>query len=133
MPGKEASVFNIFNSVSVSGSASVSAATFTSSVTANLYRDNIGYQINFSGNPVGIFQFNGSNDYNPKLPQSGDFQGSSPNGTWFTFASVSTANVFSPYGLNINQFPFAFIQFQFVSATSSGLLSGYISSKSLGS
>lgn len=133
MPGKEASVFNLFNTVTVSGSNSSGQAAFTSSVTSNVYRDNIGYQINYTGSPQGVFVFNGSNDYNPQLPQSANPQNSSTNGTWFTFASASAANVLSPYALNINQFPFAYIQFQFVSATASGVLTGWISTKSLGS
>lgn len=133
MPVKEASVFNIFKNIAVSGSASAGAATFTSSVTSNIYRDNIGYQINFTGGPTGVIQFNGSNDYNPQLPQSANPQGSSTNGTWFTFASASMGSVVSPYALNINQFPFAFLQCQFISGTSSGVLTGWISTKSLGS
>ncbi len=133
MPGKEASVFNIFNTITVSGSASAGAATFTSSVTSNIYRDNIGYQINFTGSPQGVLQFNGSNDYNPQLPQSANPVNSSTAGNWFTFASVSMANIVSPYGLNVNQFPFAFIQCQFISSTATGVLTGWISTKSLGS
>jgi len=131
--GKESSVFNIFNGITVSGSASQGAATFTSSVTANIYRDNVGYQINFTGSPTGVLQINASNDYNPQLPQSANPQNSSTNGTWVTLTSVSMANVVNPVAFNLNQVPFAFIQCQFVSATSSGVLTGWISTKSIGS
>lgn len=128
MPGKEASVFNIFSSVSVSG-----AQTFTSSITANIYRDNVGYQIIFSGSPTGTLQINVSNNYNLQQPQSGNVINSSPGGDWTTLASVSMVNVVSPVAFNMNQVPFAFIQCQFVSSTASGTITGWISSKSLGS
>lgn len=124
--GKECSVFNIFNAV-------VGTSTFTSSVTSVLYRDDIGYQINFTGTPAGVIQFNGSNDYNPQTPQSGNLLGSSQTGNWFTFASVSGAAISSPYALNINQFPFAFIQCQVGSMTSALTCNGFVSTKSVGS
>ncbi len=130
---KQASVFNIFNTITVSGSASAGAATFTSSVTSNLYRDNIGYQVNFTGAPTGVLQINASNDYNPQLPESGNLQNSSTNGTWATLTSVSMANVVSPVCFNLNQVPFAFVQCQFISGTSSGVITGFLSSKSIGS
>ena len=125
--GKIASVFNIFSNISVG------SATFTSSSTGVIYRDNIGYQVNYTGSPQGVLQFNGSNDFNPQLPESGNPQGSSQNGNWFTFASVSMANIVSPYALNIDQFPFAFVQCQFVASTAAGTITGWISTKSIGS
>lgn len=131
--GKESSIFNIFNQIAVSGSASIGVATYTSSATSALYRDDIGYQVNFIGTPQGVLQFNGSNDYNPQTPQSGNPQNSSGNGTWFTFASVSMNTIVSPYALNITQFPFAFLQCQVISATSSAVLTGWVSTKSIGS
>lgn len=125
--GKESSVFNQFNNISTG------SGTFTSSVSGTIYRDNIGYQVNFTGSPQGTLQFNGSNDYNPQLPQTANPQNSSTNGSWFTFASVSMASVVSPYALNIQNFPFAFIQCQFISSSAVGTLTGWISTKSLGS
>lgn len=133
MPGKEATVFNTFFNIAVSGSASASAATFTSSVTANIYRDNVGYQINYTGAPQGVLQINACNDYSPMLPQSATPQNASATGTWTTLTSVSMANVVSPVLFNLNQIPFAFIQCQFISATSSGVITGWIATKSLGS
>lgn len=126
--GKESSVFNIFNNITVNGSG-----TFTSSVSGLMYRDYVGYQVNFTGSPQGTLQFNGSNDYNPQAPQSANPQNSSANGNWFTFASVSMANIVSPYGLNIQIFPFAFVQCQFIASSATGTLTGWISTKSLGS
>lgn len=133
MSHKQSSNFNIFTTILVSGSASIGQATFTSSATGVNYRDNIGYQINFTGSPQGTLQFNGSNDYNPALPQSATTLGYSVNGNWFTFASVSMASIVSPYALNINQFPFQFIQCQVLSGTSSAVMTGWISTKSIGS
>lgn len=134
MPTKTASVFNIFNNIAVSGSASsAAAATFTSSATSNLYRDNVGYQINFLGSSTGFIQINACNDYNPQLPQSGNALNSSPNGTWTTLASVSMANALNPILFNLNQVPFAFVQCQFFNGTASGTITGWVASKSLGS
>lgn len=124
--------FNIFNNISVSGSASVGAATFTSSVTAVQYRDNVGYQVNFTGNPTGWVQINASNDYNPQLPESGNPQNSSTNGTWVALASVSMATASNPIAFNLNQVPFAYIQCQFVNATASGTITGWVVAKGLG-
>lgn len=132
MPVKTAGLpFNIFNQITVSGSASAGAATFTSSITAIQYKDNIGYQVNFTGNPVGVLQINASEDYNPQLPESANPQNSSTNGNWFTLTSVSMANVFSPVGFNLNQVPFPYIQCQFISGTSSGVITGWVSSKGI--
>lgn len=124
--------FNIFNTVAVSGSASAGGATFTSSVTAISYRDNVGYQINFTGAPFGVLQINACNDFNPQLPESGNPKNSSTNGTWVTLTSVSMASIVSPVGFNLNQVPFAYVQAQFISGTASGVITGWISAKGLG-
>lgn len=126
--GKESSVFNIFSSVSVSG-----AVTFTSSTTGILYRDDVGYQVNFTGSPQGVLQINASNDYNPQQPQTANPQNSSASGNWATLTSVSMANVVSPVLFNLQQLPFAFIQCQFISSTASGVITGWVSTKSVGS
>lgn len=133
MPTKTAALpFNIFNNISVSGSASIGAATFTSSVTALRYLDNVGYQVNFTGGPTGVLQVNASNDYNPQLPESGNPQNSSLNGTWVTLASLSMATASNPVAFNLNQVPFAYVQCQFISATASGVISGWVTAKGLG-
>lgn len=67
------------------------------------------------------------------MPQTGNPQNSSGNGNWFTFASISMASVVNPYGLNISQFPFAYIQCQFISSSAVGVLAGWIVTKSVGS
>lgn len=133
MPVKTAALpFNIFNSVSVSGSASAALATFTSSVTAIRYLDNIGYQVNFTGTPQGVLQINACNDFNPQLPESGNPQNSSKNGTWITLTSLSMVSAVSPIGFNLNQVPFGYVQCQFLSSTASGVLTGWIAAKGLG-
>lgn len=124
--------FQIFNNILVSGSASVGVATFTSSATAVQYKDNVGYQINFTGTPFGVLQINASNDYNPQLPESGNPFNSSTNGNWVTLTSISISTASSPVGFNLNQVPFAFIQCQFISGTASGSLTGWVTSKGLG-
>ena len=133
MPVKTAALpFNIFNTIAVSGSASFGGATFTSSITAVRYLDNVGYQINYTGAPQGVIQVNACNDYNPELPQTGNPQNSSQNGTWITLASLSIVNTVSPIGFNLNQVPFGYVQCQFISSTASGILTGWIAAKGLG-
>lgn len=133
MPMKTAGLpFNIFKNITVSGSASGATATFTSSVTAIQYKDNVGYQVNFTGAPLGFVQINACNDFNPQLPQSANPQGSSTNGTWCTLTSVSMATASSPIAFNLNQVPFGYIQCQFFSSTSSGVLTAWVALKGLG-
>jgi len=120
--------FNIFNATVSDGQ------TYTSSNTAITYLDTVGYQINLGGvGPTGVLQINGSNDWNPQLPESANPQGSSQNGTWVTIASVSIGiGSPNPVFFNMNQLGHAYIQCQFVSSTASGTLSGWLVAKSLG-
>lgn len=115
----------------VVASASVSAAnTYTSSASNVMYKDTIGYQISWTGDPTGIWQINGSFDYNPGQPQSGG----RPNaGTWCTIASVAAVSGMNqPVVFNMQQIVFPWVQFQFVSSTSSGVLGVWHTAKSLG-
>lgn len=133
MPAKQAALpFNVFSGVLVSGSASGGAFTYVSSVTAIQYKDNVGYQVNFTGLPVGFIQVAACNDYNPQLPQSANPLNSNANGNWIALASVAMQNATTPIGFNLNQVPFAYVQLQYVNATSSGVLTGWITSKGLG-
>ncbi len=117
--------FLIVSSVSVSG-----ATTFTSSASGVIYRDSIGYQVNWSGTPIGTFQINGSLDYNPGTPQS---NGALNAGSWVTITSQAVGSGTSqPVLFNLNQLAAPWTQFQFVSSTSSGTLAVYVTAKSLG-
>lgn len=118
--------FNIFNNI-------LGSATFTSSATSILYKDTVGYQVNFTGVSAGTLQINGSNDYNPNLPQSADPFNASQSGTWVTLASTSIGTgTPNPIFFNMNQLGMAWIQCQYIASSGTGTLSGWIVGKSLG-
>lgn len=115
----------------VLSSTSVSATTtVTGSISNVLYRDTVSYQANFSGVPVGYFQANVSLDYNPGSPQSA---GTLNPGHWASIGSVSIdATSTSPVVMRFRQVGEPYIQFQFVSSTSSGVIDMRVCGKSLG-
>lgn len=116
------------------------ANTITSSATGVLYRDTVGYQFQWTGNPVGAFTIQASLDYNPGLPQSA---GAYNAGQWFTLpfqnsvgAIVTSISIGSgsaqPVGIGIAQCPAPWIQAVYTNSTASGVLSGFVAAKSLG-
>ncbi len=127
--------YKIFTSGVMSGTG-----TITSSATGVLYRDTVGIQLQWTGNPVGTFTVQGSLDYNPGIPQSA---GSLNAGQWFTlpFSNSAGAIVTSitigsgsaqPVGIGIEQIPSAWVQTVYTNSSGSGLLTGYVLAKSLG-
>lgn len=118
----------------VLGSTSVSATTtITSSISSILYRDSISYQFNLSGVPTGTININCSLDYSPGLPQSANGSGQARAGNWATIASVAvTSATASPVIFDISPISMPWIQAQFVSSTSSGVISVWSTAKSYG-
>lgn len=117
--------FLVLNSTSVSVTT-----TYTSSISAVLYKDTVTYQANLSGAPIGYFQANVSLDYNPGSTQSG---GAANAGNWASLGSVSvSATSTSPVIINYTQVGAPYIQFQFVSSTSNGVIDMRVCGKSLG-
>lgn len=101
-----------------------------------LRKDNVSYQLTWTGNPVGSFAVQGSIDYNPGLPQSG---GHFNAGTWTTVpvvdqngapptASGSAGQIL----MDLTEFSFPWIRIQYTNASGAGVLTGYISGKSVG-
>ncbi len=118
-------VFQLMNAVPISGTT-----TYTSSNSQVLYKDSVGYQVNFTGSPVGVLQVNGSLDFNPGTPQS---RGSLNAGNWTTISSTSiTAASPSVVTFNLNQLAAPYVQLQFISSTASGTLTAFFVAKSLG-
>lgn len=118
--------FLIIPSIAVSG-----ATNRTSSASSVKYKDTVGYQVNFTGSPVGTLYVNGSIDYNPGAPQSG---GTYNVGNWVTITSQTVGSGTSqPYLFNLNQLAVPWTQLQFIgSSSAAGSMSVYFTAKSLG-
>jgi hypothetical protein len=120
--------FQILGSTSVS-----STTTITSSATGMLYRDSICYQINASGSPIGTININASADYTPGNPQGPQGLQSNNAGNWASIASTSViAGTAFPIIWDIGPISMPWTQVQFVSSTSSGVISVWTSAKSYG-
>lgn len=120
--------FNILGSTSVSATTTV-----TSSISGIIYRDGICYQINISGNPVGILNINCSTDYSPGLPQGPQGTGQARAGNWATVASVSVlGGTPTPIIFDLSPLTLPWAQCQFVSSTGSGVIDVWTTAKSYG-
>jgi hypothetical protein len=121
-----AKTFPIISSVSVSTPGTV----VISSATSIQYLDNVGLQWNWSGNPSGNMQVQASVDYNPGLPQTGQFQ----NGAWNELALTTTPSTSSgsSFYINLRQVAAPWIRTVYVHSSASGVLSSYVYSKSQG-
>lgn len=126
---KQASLpFNILGSTTASGTT-----TITCSISSIIYRDSVCYQINGSGTPIGTLNINCSADYTPGNPQGPQGLQTNNAGNWATIASMSvTATTAFPIIYDINPISMAWIQAQFVSSTSSGVISIWTNAKSYG-
>ncbi len=131
MPSKQVSLpFNICASVSMTGTV-----VFTSSVTAITYRDTLSYQWAWTGTPTGVFDVQGSIDYNPGLPESA---GSLNNGTWTSIPLTPVPNVTGSGGSNwilanialFTGFPYS--RFTYTNSTGSGVFGSWVCAKSVG-
>src|SRR6185503_13444384 len=74
-------IFQVFKNQSMTGTTVI-----TQSVPSNvLHKDNITFQAQWTGNPMGTFAVQVSLDYNPGNPQNGGAPGGPANaGTWIT-------------------------------------------------
>lgn len=110
-------------------------STLTSIPTNIKYRDSVAIQLQWTGTPTGTFSVQGSLDYSPGLPQTAAPPGGANPGTW-TPITLSPAPVASGSSgvilLNLNQLAFPWIRVQYTNASGTGVLTGYISAKSLG-
>lgn len=130
MPTKMVSLpFNICASVSMSGTS-----VYTSSVTGILYRDSISYQFAWTGTPSGNFDIQGSNDFNPGLPESA---GSLNQGTWTSIPLTPVLTITGSGGAsnamaNLYNLGFAYSKFVYTNSTGSGFLGTWLAAKSFG-
>lgn len=115
-------------------SASMTGVTvYTSSASNIMYYDNVAVQLQWTGNPTGVFQVQNSLDYNPGQPQS---KGEVQAGTWVPItlnpvpAAVTTAT--SSWTIQLDDLPFPWVRVLYTNSTGSGVLTGYISGKSKG-
>ncbi len=115
-------------------------STITSSATGVIYRDTVGFQFQWTGNPVGVFTIQESLDYNPGTPQSG---GAFNAGNWTTISFQTTGGSIvtsiaigsgsaQPISIRINQTAAPWIQAVYTNSTASGVLTGFVTAKSLG-
>lgn len=88
---------------------------------------NVGYQANWDGDPVGTFTVEVSNDYDPTIPAR-------QPGTWTELTlSGSPAAAGAPGDLfiNINQIPARWIRLKYVNDSGSGTLQAWVVGKSI--
>lgn len=100
------------------------------------HKDNIFYQLSWTGNPVGTFAVQVSADYNPGLPQT---DGALNNGTWTTVPAVDqSGNPGAASGsagvllYDLQEISAPFIRVQYTNSSGTGALTGYVFGKSLG-
>jgi len=124
-------VYRIVNSQPMTG-----VAVVTSSPTNITYKDSFAIQLQWTGTPAGIFEIQGSIDYNPGDPQSGG--GQNP-GVWTPIPVVDQiGNPPAALGaagqilINMNQLAFPWIRTVYMNSAGVGTLDAYISGKSLG-
>lgn len=117
----------VFANAAMSGTT-----TLTSSATAVQYKDSIGYQFQWTGQPTGSFAIQTSADYNPGLPQTGAYNA----GMWNSYALTPTPSATGSGSfiatVEISQCSLPWIRAQYTNSTGSGVLTGFIFAKSLG-
>lgn len=111
--------------------------TITSKATNVIYKDTIGIELEWTGTPTGTFQFQGSLDYNPGLPQTG---GTANAGNWVNIPVVDAAgNPIAASGtagnalIKLDEAEYPWVQVVYTNSSGAGVLNGYIITKSLGS
>lgn len=114
----------------VFSSISVTAATYTSSATGIQYKDSVGYQFAWTGLITATVNINGSIDFNPGQPQS---SGAVNPGAWTTITSATIGSgTLQPLLFNLNQLAMPWTQIQCVTSSGTGIISAYVTAKSLG-
>jgi hypothetical protein len=121
--------FQVIGSLSVSGTNA-----YVSSVTNILYRDSISLQYHWTGNPQGSIDVQGSVNYSPGIPQAAGVKETANAGTWtsITLSPSATVSGSSSILINMNQLAFPFIRTVYTNSSGSGILSAWVSGKSLG-
>lgn len=101
----------------------------TSSVTNIQFLDNIAYQVNFTGTPVGTFSVEVSVDH------AQDSQGNvTVTGTWNALTLSPTPAASGAAGsayIDLNQLSAAYVRIKYTRTSGTGTLNGYITGKML--
>ncbi len=111
----------------------MTGTTVLTSLPSNIkYKDSVAVQLSWTGTPTGTFAVQGSVDYNPGQPQSGGGQNA---GHW-TAIPLSPPPIASGSAdqilMNLDQLAFPWIRVVYTNVSGTGVLTGYISAKSLG-
>ncbi len=109
----------------ISNGAMTGTATILGEITEIRGFDNIAYEIDFSGTPVGTFAVSVSNSYDPIT---------NPNAVFIplTLSPVPVASGSSGIiGIDINQSGFKWIQLSYTNTSGVGTLQAYISGKAI--
>jgi hypothetical protein len=100
-------------------------SVITSQITEIRGFDNVSYEMDFTGTPMGTFSVQVSNSYDPIT---------NPNAT-FIVLSLSPAPVASGssgiIGIDINQSGFKYIKLVYTNASGTGVLNAFISGKAI--
>lgn len=107
----------------------MASATLTSAVTNIQWLDNIGYQFNFSGSPVGTFAIQVSADY------AQDDSGNVTNaGNWIAVSlptpAVASGSAGSLY-IDLNQLSAPWIRAVYTKTSGTGTLNAFITAKQI--
>jgi hypothetical protein len=120
--------YQVFTNGTMSGTN-----VLTSLATGVQFKDSVGYQFQWTGQPSGTFAIQTSADYNPGLPGSG---GAYNAGIWnaYTLSPIPSASGSGSYvaTVEISQCSLPWIRAQYTNSTGSGVLTGYVFAKSLG-
>lgn len=91
----------------------------TSAAVWEMWQDNIGIQVTWSGTPTGTLAVNGSVDGVTFYPLT------------FNPALTQPAGSAGGYLINVNQFPFQYLTFTYTASSGSGTLNALLSSKEI--
>lgn len=91
----------------------------TSAAVWEMWQDNLGIQVTWTGTPVGVLAVNGSVDGVTFYPLT------------FNPALTQPAGSAGGYLINVNQFPFQFMTFTYTATSGTGTLNALLSSKEI--
>jgi len=117
---------NNLQSFQIITNGTMGVGSITSTVSHIGFLDNIGYQFNFTGSPVGTFAVQISADY------AQDTEGNVTNpGNWapLTFSTIPSTASGSPVYLDITQVSAPWIRAVYVGTSGSGTLNAFMTAK----
>lgn len=110
-------------------STTLSNTTFSCSASGVQFKDSIAYQVNWTGLPTALVSVDGSVDFNPGLPQTGQFNA----GNWCTITSQTIASgTAQPILFNLTQIAAPWTRLTMTVSSGTSTFSAYFMAKSLG-